>query len=312
MIDPSRLVFLQGVHRHGSVVAAARVLGYTPSAVSQQIGKLEREAGTTLLESAGRGVVLTDAALVLVEAAEAVRAATEVAQARLEALAGELTGSLHVACLPSAVRGVAAPALGVLAAQAPDLDLHLRELDPEDAVEALSGGRVDVALVSDWTHSQVILPAGLHAEHLTDDPVDLVVPAGHPLAGEESVDLAATADEIWATDASQGIGSRRIVEGLRAHAGHPRLNYYVEEYASQVALVAAGLCVCVLPRLGRLPLPETVRVVGLRGSMIPTRRFIAVHRHSRDRRPAIQRFVDAVRDQLTAQGLPVTVPEASS
>lgn len=304
MIDPSRLVFLHGVHRHGSVVAAARVLGYTPSAVSQQIGKLEREVGTTLLETAGRGVVLTDAALVLVEAAQAVDAATEAAQARLEALVGDLTGSLRVACLPSAVRGVIAPALGALARAAPEMELHLRELDPEDALEALSGGRVDVALVCDWTHRQVTLPASVHAEHLADDPVDLVVPADHPLADLDSVDLAATSDEVWATDASQGIGSRRIVEGLRAHAGRPRLNYYVEEYASQVALVAAGLCVCVLPRLGRTPLPDTVRVVGLHGSMVPTRRFIAVHRHTPHRRPAIQRFIDEVRHQLAGPHTP--------
>ena len=75
MFELSRLVFLSAVHRHGSVVAAARELGYTSSAVSQQVGKLEREVGARLLEPAGRGVVLTDAALVLVDAAESIQAA---------------------------------------------------------------------------------------------------------------------------------------------------------------------------------------------------------------------------------------------
>src|SRR3954451_473395 len=102
MFDLSRLVFLHAIHRHGSVGAAARELGYTSSAVSQQVGKLEREVGVALLEPAGRGVVLTDAALVLVQAAAAVEAAREEARGRLEELSGGLTGTLRVACFPSA------------------------------------------------------------------------------------------------------------------------------------------------------------------------------------------------------------------
>ena len=149
MIDLSRLVFLRAVHRHGSVTAAARELGYTSSAVSQQIGKLQREAGVRLLEPVGRGVVLTDAALVLVDAAVAVEAAEEEARGRLEALSGGLTGSLSLACFPSAVRGVVAPALRSLAEAAPELRIRLRELAPELGLEAVAGGYVDVAVVHD-------------------------------------------------------------------------------------------------------------------------------------------------------------------
>ena len=186
MFDLSRLSFLNAVHRHGSVGAAARELGYTSSAVSQQVGKLEREVGVRLLEPAGRGVVLTDAALVLVRAAESIETAREVARGRLEELAGSLTGTLHVACFPSAVRGVAAPALGALAVAAPDLRLHLRELAPEPGLEAVAAGYADIALVHDWVHDRTSFPAALETIHLADDPVDLLVPAAHPLAGRES------------------------------------------------------------------------------------------------------------------------------
>jgi molybdate transport repressor ModE-like protein len=299
MFELSRLVFLSAVHRHGSVAAAARELGYTPSAVSQQVGKLEREVGTRLLEPAGRGVVLTDAALVLAAAAESIEAARELACGRLEELTDQLSGTLRVACFPSAIRGVAAPALEALVRAAPDLRLLLTELAPEPGLEAVAAGHADVALVHDWVQDRTSFAAGLMTIHLADDPVDLVVPATHPLAGRESAELVETVQDIWVTDASDGICTRWIIDMLTAATENPRVHFRVEEYASQVALVGAGLCVGVLPRLGRPVLPETVRVVPLRGSA-PIRRFIAVFRETTARRPAIQRLIDELRQQVRA------------
>ncbi len=297
MFDLSRLVFLSAVHRHGSVGMAARELGYTSSAVSQQVGKLEREVGVRLLEPAGRGVVLTDAALVLVEAAASIEAAREVAQGRLEELAGGLTGTLRLACFPSAVRGVAAPALGALAEAAPDLRIQLRELAPEQGLDAVAGGYADVALVHDWVHDRTLFAASLEAVHLADDPVDLVVPATHPMARRRSVELSETVGDVCVTDVSDSICTRWIIDMLNAATDTPRVYFRAEEYASQVELVSAGLCIGVLPRLGRPSLPDTVRVVPLRGT-VPTRRFFTVHRKLTSRRPAIQRLTRALKDQV--------------
>lgn len=296
MFDLSRLVFLSAVHRHGSVGAAARELGYTSSAVSQQVGKLEREVGVTLLEPVGRGVVLTDAALVLVEAAVSIEAAREVARSQLEELAGGLTGTLSLACFPSAIRGVAAPALGALAEAAPDLRIQLRELAPEHGLDAVAGGYADVALVHDWVHDRTSIGAGLEVVHLADDPVDLVVPAAHPLAGRRFVELSETVGDVWVTDVSDSICTRWILNMLNTATENPRVYFRAEEYASQVELVSAGLCVGVLPRLGRPPLPDTVRIVKLRGP-VPTRRFMATYRKTTSRRPAIRRLIQALSDQ---------------
>jgi len=297
MIELSRLPYLHAVHKHGSVAAAARALGYTPSAVSQQIGKLEREVGATLLEPVGRGVTLTDAALILVEAAETVRAASETARARLEDLNGDLVGTLRVACFPSAIRGVAAPALGSLTTEAPGLRFQLQEMTPDAGHEAVANGLVDVALVHDWIHDQGSFSAGLEKVHLADDPVDLVVPAGHPFAERDSVDLTETVEEVWVTDVSKGICTRWILDMLHERNENPRIAFRVEEYASQVALVGAGLCVSVLPRLGRPRLPDTVRTVPLTGP-VPIRRFIALYRQTSAPRPAIHRLVEEMRRQL--------------
>lgn len=297
MFEWSRLPFLHAVHTHGSVAAAARALGYTASAVSQQISKLELEVGTTLLEPAGRGVVLTDAALVLVEAARSMEATGERARARLEELHDELTGTLRVACFPSAIRGVASPALGALAAGAPRLRLRLREMSPDLGHEAVVGGRVDVALVHDWVHDRASFGAGVEAVHLVDDVVDLVVPAGHRLAEAEAADLSEVIDDVWVTDVSRGICTRWILAMLREHTERPRMDFRAEEYASQVALVGAGLCVGLLPRHGRPPLPDSVRVLPLCGPA-PTRRFIAVYRTTTTRRPAVHRLIQELHSQL--------------
>jgi molybdate transport repressor ModE-like protein len=297
MFELSRLAFLNAVHRHGSVGAAARELGYTSSAVSQQVAKLEREVGARLLEPAGRGVVLTDAAMVLVEAAVSIEAAREVARGQLEELAGGLTGTLRLACFPSAIRGVAAPALGALAEATPELRIQLRELPPEDGLDAVAGGYADVALVHDWVDDRISFAAALEAVHLADDPVDLVVPAAHPLAGRKSVDLSEAVDDVWVTDVSDSICTRWILDMLDAATENPRVYFRAEEYASQVELVAAGLCVGVLPRLGRPALPINVRVVPLRGP-VPTRRFLAVYRRTTSRRPAIRRLLQALQDQV--------------
>jgi DNA-binding transcriptional LysR family regulator len=286
MFTLSRLPFLHAVHQLGSVGAAARELGYTSSAVSQQVGKLEREVGVPLLEPVGRGVVLTDAALALVDAATEIEAVREAARARLEALAGTMSGSLSVACFPSAIRGVAAPALAALAGTAPRLALRLKELSPEPALEAVTAGEVDVALVHDWVHDRTSFPAHLDTVHLADDPVDLLVPAAHPLAREAAVDLDQTVDDVWVTDVSHGICTRWILDMLDEATRGPRVHYRAEEYASQVELVAAGLCIGLLPRLGRPALPDTVRVVPVRGA-VPTRRFLVVFRRTTTRRPAI-------------------------
>lgn len=310
MFELSRLAFLDAVHRQGSVGAAARELGYTSSAVSQQVGKLEREVGIRLLEPAGRGVVLTDAALVLVEAARSIETAREVARGQLEALQDGLTGTLRVACFPSAIRGVAAPALGALAAAAPGLRLHLRELAPEPGLDAVSGGSVDVALVHDWVDDRIAFAAGLEAVHLGDDPVDLVVPATHGLAARGSAELAETLGDVWVTDVSDSICTRWIIDMLRTASTTPRVDFRAEEYASQVALVGAGLCVGVLPRLGRPPLPDTVRVVPLSGA-VPTRRFIAVFRSSSSRRPATRRLIEELRHQLAEAGAPGARPDGN-
>src|SRR5213076_2018870 len=153
-------------------------LGYTPSAVSQQIAKLERETRTALLEREGRGVRLTDEALQLAETARELMAIMERAETGLEERRGVPAGRLTIAAFASAARGLLPGALADLAARHPALDTRLSEVDPHLSVDLVAKGAVDLVVAHDWDIAPLPAPAGVEQAVIGDDLCDLVVPAG--------------------------------------------------------------------------------------------------------------------------------------
>ena len=133
MLDLRRLRLLHELHARGTIAAVAEALRFTPSAVSQQLAVLEREAGVALLERAGRGVRLTDAALVLVGHADALLERAEQAEADLAAAAGRVAGRGRIASFQSAAFHLVVPALQALARDAPELRCELVEAEPEES-----------------------------------------------------------------------------------------------------------------------------------------------------------------------------------
>src|ERR671917_1580116 len=176
MLDLRRLRLLRELHSRGTIAAVADALQYTPSAVSQQLAILEREAGVPLLERAGRGVRLTDPALVLVEHAEALLERAARAESDLAAAAGSITGRARIAGFQSVILRLALPAMQALANSAPRLRAELVESEPEDALPALALGDIDFVLGDEWHHQPRPLPAGLERAELLSDRVLLVLP----------------------------------------------------------------------------------------------------------------------------------------
>ncbi|WP_328913623.1 MULTISPECIES: LysR family transcriptional regulator [unclassified Streptomyces] len=293
MLDLGRLRALHAVHTHGSVGAAAAALGYTPSAVSQQIAKLERETGTVLLERQGRGVALTDAAELLVATAQRLMAIVEAAEVALEEQRGRPTGRLSVAAFPTAACGLLPPVLASLAAAYPALDLRLTEVDSHVSVELAARGAVDLAVAHDWDIAPLPAPEGLERAVIGDDRCDVLVPVGHPLAARQSLVRADVARERWICQPSGSVCHEWLVRTLRESGTEPDLAYQVGEYRTQVALVQAGLGIALVPRLGRGPIPEGVSVVALEPA--PVRRLYALWRAGASRRPSIAVAVDTLR-----------------
>lgn len=285
-----RLRTLHAVATYGSVTAAADTLHVTASAVSQQLGKLEREIGQKLLEPNGRGVRLTDAAHLLVGHTGRILSLVEEAQADLEAHRDQVVGHVTIAAFATAARGIMPPVLRAARDRYPGLTVELVELDMDGSLPLLARGDLDAALYCDWVNAPMALPDGLTGARLRDDPIDLVLPAGHPMADRDSVDLAELAAESWIAWTKGSICYDWLRQTLRSQGVEPRIAHTAEEHPTQLALVAAGLGAAVIPRMGRDPVPPGVRVV----TVTPTlaRHCHVAWRTGTDRRPALRGLLD--------------------
>jgi DNA-binding transcriptional LysR family regulator len=302
MLELRRLRLLRELKERKTIAAVAEALQFTPSAVSQQLALLEREAGVPLLERAGRGVRLTDAALVLVDHAEALLERAALAEADLAAATGTVAGRARIAAFESVALHLALPAMSSLARDAPRLRCELVEAEPEESLPALALGDLDLLLGDEWRHQPVRVPAGVHRHHLFDDPVRLVLPARHPVTrGRPSaVPLAELAGEGWATGPA-GMGwdvmtlrACRELGGFDADVRHRTTDATVS-----LALVARGLAVTLLPELAlQRPAPGVALRSIAEGSV--TRAIFAATRAADAARPSTQALLAAVRREAEA------------
>lgn len=295
MIDLDALVSLRAVADHGSVVAAATALGYTPSAVSQQVKRLERQTGVALLERVGRGVMLTGEGRHLVEEGSRLLRDLEAVEVGLHRRAGAVVGRLRLTAFSTAVRGLVAPAVRALLAEHPDLDLVLDEREPWETVELVADGRTDVGVVHSWGDVALRVPEHLLVTPLARDLADVVVRRDHPLAGRERVSPHDLLEEGWIAT-PDGTICREWLGRMHHGTGRtPRIAHRSTEFDSHLALVRAGLGIALVPRLGRGPLGE--ELVALRAhDPEPTREVVAVHRRSMAASPAVAALLAALAD----------------
>jgi DNA-binding transcriptional LysR family regulator len=302
MLELRRLRLLRELHERGTIAAVADALQFTPSAVSQQLAMLEREVGVPLLERAGRGVRLTDPALVLVEHADALLERAALAEADLAAAAGTVSGRGRIAGFQSVSLRLALPAMEALARDAPRLRCELIEAEPEDALPALALGELDLVLGDEWQHQPWRLPAGLERHELLRDPVHLLLPARHPVARrhKEAVPLAELAGEAWASG-HVGMAWEEMTQRTCRQLGgfEPDIRHRTNDATVSLALVARGLAVTLLPGL---VLPGRHAGIALRGITEGSvgRAIFAVTRGSDAARPSTQALVAAVRDAAAA------------
>jgi DNA-binding transcriptional LysR family regulator len=297
MLHLGRLRLLRELKARGTIAAVADALQFTPSAVSQQLAMLERETGVRLLERAGRGVRLTDAALVLAGHAEAMLERAAVAEADLAAAAGDVAGRARIVGFESVALQLALPAMERLAVEAPRLRCELFEGEPEQALPALALGDVDLVLGDEWQHQPVRLPAGVDRHDLLRDPVHVLLPARHPAARRhrDEVPLAELAGEAWATG-DEGMGWDEMTHRTCRERGGfaPDVRHRTNDATVAVALVARGLAVTLLPAL---PLPRRPPGVALRtiaGGPV-TRGIFAATRAADGARPSTQALLGAIR-----------------
>ena len=297
MLDLHRLRLLYELHERGTIAAVADALQFTPSAVSQQLAVLEREAGVALLERQGRRVRLTDAALVLVGHARALLERADIARADLAAAAGRVAGRGRVASFQSVAIWLAVPAMQMLEREHPDLRLELVESEPEEAIPALALGDVDLVLADEWAHQPRGRPAGIVREDLFEDPVHLVLPAEHPVAlrHDGAVPLAELAGAAWTTG-HPGTGWDAMTRrACREHGGFdPDVRHRTNDSVTCLALVAGRQTVTLLPGFVRPEQHPGVVVRPLAGAA-EHRTIYAATRAADAARPSVQALLAAVR-----------------
>ncbi|MGW0871638.1 LysR family transcriptional regulator [Streptomyces sp. NPDC002740] len=292
MLDVRRMQVLRAVVGNGSVTGAAAVLGYTPSAVSQQIAALEKEAGAALLERVGRGVRPTAAGLLLTEYADAIGRQVAEAETALSDLLAGRTGRLGVRYFATAGAGLVAPAVARLREAHPGVRIELKlTVDPEDPLAEVREGRADLALLVSREGRQA---NGVRLLHLLDDPYLAVLPRGHRLAGRRSVRLAELAEEAFVGSEWPGPCLDAQLDACAAVGFRPRFVVHSEDYVTAQGFVAAGLGVSLVPRLGLGSRHPGVVVREVRDP-VPVRAIQAVVRETAPAQPALDAFIDALK-----------------
>ena len=294
MINVERLRVLHAVASSGSIHDAARELHVTPSAVSQQISKLERELHQALVEKNGRGVRLTDAALLLVHRTVEVLTALELAEGELDENRNAVFGRVVVSAFATAMRGVCVPAARPLRKSHPQLDVRFREQEPLESLPLLLRGDLDVVIAQGWNNRPLALPDGTSKEFLFDDIVDVVVPSKHRLARRDTLELEDLANDDWIVWPDGALCHEWLMFTLRTRGYEPRVVATAAEHATQMAFVAAGIGVAVMPRLGREMVPKGVRIIEVKPAL--RRHLYAVWRTNSARRTSIRAVVETLRE----------------
>ncbi|MEU5836642.1 LysR family transcriptional regulator [Streptomyces diacarni] len=277
MIDP-RLRILQMVAEHGTVTAAAQALHYTPSAVSYQLRQLAGEVGVELVVQQGRGIRLTNAARVLLRHTERLKEQWELARAELAAVGTEPTGQVTLCGFSTAASRLLPPAAAGLRDAYPHLTVRIIEAEPDRCFDLLLSEEADLALLVVTADSPPMTDHRFDQRPLLDDPLDLVVPQGHPLAQRQQVTLADAAREAWIVG-NPGTTYQRLVLAACMSAGFtPHIAHYADEWDTGTALVAHGFGVILVPRLARLREDSPVERIPLHGEPAPARRIVAVTR----------------------------------
>ncbi|MDT4907123.1 MAG: hypothetical protein QOI69_364 [Pseudonocardiales bacterium] len=302
MLDVGRLRLLREVGLRGTIAGAARSLGLTSSAVSQQLAVLEREAGTALVDRSPRGVVLTGAGRLLAARAAEVLDVLTSARADLDRIGGSVAGPVAVASVASAAATFVSAAVTGLRAAHPDVSVTVTAAEPSQALRLLVAGDVDLAVVDEYDYVPLALPEFVVVRELCTEPLVAVGQAGS--FGRRRPALADLAARDWVMPPDDAACGLAVRSACRAEGFEPRVRWETDDMLLLVRAVEAGHGIAILPLLS---VPDGVADVDVRPLREPAleRRLIAVARASAMGRPVVgtvlEALVEAAKHTLTSQ-----------
>jgi molybdate transport repressor ModE-like protein len=254
VLDAHRLALLAEVAHAGSIAAAAKRLAFTPSAVSQQLAKLERDVGARLLHRHARGVTLTPVGEALLTHAETIVGELRTAERTVRALLDDEPAQLTVGTFASAGMTLVPAALAGFRRDHPAVALRLLDLEPPDGYGLVSSRDLDLLITHRYPGAPLPEPRGLERSLLRSERFRLILPKGHAKARARRLTVGALAGEDWISG-SPGVPNRACLEQLADAAGvRLRVAYETRDYQVILALVEAGLGIAFVPEsvLGRV------------------------------------------------------------
>jgi DNA-binding transcriptional LysR family regulator len=292
-VAAAQILLLHEIAQRGSLASTAQSLLLTPSAVTQQVNRLERDLGATVVDRRTHGTQLTPLGKILAAEGPAILASLARAGEASDAYLRRHASRLRVAALASTVRPLVADALALVRLRFPDAELSVTEVGSEQGVDLVDAGLdVDVAVVADY--GRLDIPPGVRRTALGGEPMLLVVPDGHPAAhgGEGPVDLGQFTGADWVSGAA-GTRHRIQQDEVAARFGFsPRVPFETESYEVAESIVAAGVAVAVVPRSAWHGLPGTT-ALPISGN--PRRELVAVTPAHTEHLALLPTLLDALR-----------------
>jgi DNA-binding transcriptional LysR family regulator len=301
MLDVKRMRILKEVADRGSFSAAAEALSYTQSAVSQQIAALEREARTQLVTRGSRGIRLTEAGEALVRHADAILTRLADAEAELEALAGLRGGRLRLAAFPTVGATLMPLAIANFRQRHPEVELTVKQLEPEDSLPMLKMGELDIALTIEPNATSDA--EGLDSTFLLDDPMFAALPVDHPLANKSRVRLKDLKTEAWISTTDACSCGSLVRDHCIRMGFEPRVTFESDDYLAIQGLVAAGVGVALIPTLALTTVRDDIVIRDL-GSEAPVRQIAAATLPGAQRSPAARAMLDVLGEVATEYAKP--------
>ncbi len=293
-----RLRILREVAQHGGVGRAARVTHYSASGISQQLAALEHDIGAPVVERRGRGIVLTEVGRVLLEHAEILLDAERQAQSAVEQVRESMAVDLTVGVFSTVAAGLMPGIVEDLALRHPEIHVRTREIDPDDAGIELRHGHLDLAFLIDYPDATEPWASGITIVPARYDELHLAVPSGRFPPGK--VRLADLAAQDWVMSGPQTYYGRAVRSACRQAGFDIAITHEVDEQATALAMVAAGLGITLMSDLGRAFLPD-VGIDVLELSRPLRRQILLAHADASGGRPAVRRFLESA-TRITVPG----------
>jgi DNA-binding transcriptional LysR family regulator len=295
MLDLKLLTTFREVALRRSFSDAATVLGYTQPAVSQHVSRLESALGVRLLERDARGVHATPAGELLLTRAAALLDAARRAEDDVREAAGAGRPTVRIGAFATLAGGLLPGATRDLRARRPELRLEVKVMEPEDAIDQLLTGRLDIATIIDSELLPMGVRPGVEHVHLCDDPLYVVVGNDHPMSARASIGLEELAEEGWLMPDVAGTcaDSNIILRACRDAGFEPDIRLAFDDYPALQGMAAAGVGIALIPSLATSNLRADVAIIPLRGQP-PARRIGAVVRLG-ESDTAVDHVIEALR-----------------